>query len=923
MAEMTVQDLAKEVGIAVDALLTKLADAGIDATSADAKISDEDKLTLIRHLRGGSSAVKLTTPSEKRISVPSRKRSQLKVSGQRGSPARTVNVEVRKRRTFVRRDPAAEEQAREQEAAKLAEEKARLEAEVAERQAAEEQAAAEAEAKAKAEAEAAAAEAEAERKAAEEAEKQQAEAEAAKLKAAEEAAAKAKEAEAKAEQAAEPAASTEKPAEQTADAKAEDGKAESKTPDQPAEAAPADPPGPKRRVIADELARGELEAARRRAAENLRRASKAPPPAPPRNKAEEEQRRREELHVAKGKAGRRRKSGRAPSRVRVKTEHGFAKPTAPVVREVEVPEAITVGELAQRMAVKATDLIRDMMKMGEMATINQVLDQDTATLLVEEMGHSVKRTSEADREESLIQGAVGESDDSIAKQPRPPVVTIMGHVDHGKTSLLDYIRKSRVASGEAGGITQHIGAYHVQTPNGIVTFLDTPGHAAFTKMRARGASSTDVVVLVVAADDGVMPQTKEAIDHGRAAGVPMVVAVTKCDKPEADPERVRNELAQEQVIPEEWGGDYQFINVSAHSGEGVDALLEAILLQAEVLELSAPVDAPAKGVVVESSLEKGRGPVATVLVKEGTLSKGDVIIAGANFGRVRALFDESGTQVDSIGPSMPAEVLGLSGTPEAGDEVLAVADEKKARELVELREAKQREKRQMDLAKDRRNAMMASLSEGGLKQLAIMIKGDVQGSVEALADAIANIPTEEVSVKVVSSNVGGISESDIDLAAASNALVIGFNVRADGKARKSAQEAGVDVRYYSVIYDVMDDMRDAVSGLLGTETKEQIVGTAEVRDVFQATKWGKVAGCLVVEGQVRRGLPIRVLRDNVVIYEGELESLRRHKDDVQKVDAGTECGIAVKNYNDVRPGDNIEVFERIEVQRKVAETAEA
>ena len=918
MAEMTVQDLAKEVGIAVDALLTKLADAGIDATSADAKISDEDKLTLIRHLRGGTSSVKLSAPSDKRISVPSRKRSQLKVSGQRGSPARTVNVEVRKRRTFVRRDPAAEEQAREQEAAKLAEEKARLEAEEAAKQAAEAKAAAEAEAeaeaKAKAEAEAAAA-VEAERKAAEEAEKQQAEAEAAKAKAEEEAAKKAA-AEAEAKQAEAPKV------EAKDEAKEAEKPADSKPADKP-EDAPAEPAGPKRRVIADELARGEREAARRRAAENLRRASKAPPPAPPRNKAEEEQRRREELHVAKGKAGRRRKSGRSPSRVRVKTEHGFAKPTAPVVREVAVPEAITVGELAQRMAVKATDLIRDMMKMGEMATINQVLDQDTATLLVEEMGHSVKRVSEADREESLIQGAVGESDDSITKQPRPPVVTIMGHVDHGKTSLLDYIRKSRVASGEAGGITQHIGAYHVETPNGIVTFLDTPGHAAFTKMRARGASSTDVVVLVVAADDGVMPQTKEAIDHGRAAGVPMVVAVTKCDKPEADPERVRNELSQEQVIPEEWGGEYQFINVSAHSGEGVDALLEAILLQAEVLELSAPVDAPAKGVVVESSLEKGRGPVATVLVKEGTLSKGDVIIAGANFGRVRALFDESGSQVDSIGPSMPAEVLGLSGTPEAGDEVLAVADEKKARELVELREAKQREKRQMDLAKDRRNAMMASLSEGGLKQLAIMIKGDVQGSVEALADAIANIPTEEVSVKVVSSNVGGISESDIDLAAASNALVIGFNVRADGKARKAAQEAGVDVRYYSVIYDVMDDMRDAVSGLLGTETKEQIVGTAEVRDVFQATKWGKVAGCLVVEGQVRRGLPIRVLRDNVVIYEGELESLRRHKDDVQKVDAGTECGIAVKNYNDVRPGDNIEVFERIEVQRKVAETAEA
>ncbi|WP_370299935.1 translation initiation factor IF-2 [Abyssibacter sp.] len=912
MAEMTVQDLAKEVGIAVDALLTKLEEAGIKATSADSAISDEDKLQLLRHLRTGSGSVKLSTSGDKRISVPSRKRSQLKVSGQRGAPTRTVNVEVRKRRTFVRRDPEADEAAAaaEQEAAarQAEEEKARLEAEAAEQRAAEEQATAEAEAKAKAEEEARlAAEQEAAEKAAAEAKVDEAP--------------KADETPA-AEAPAEPVAKDDAPATEAASGEAKPAETESaeKSPEAPAEAA-----GPKRRVIADELARGELEAARRRAAENLRRASKAPPPPPQqqRNKQEEEQRRREELHVAKGKAGRRRKSGRSPSRVRVTTEHGFARPTAPVVREIEVPEAITVGDLAQRMAIKATDLIREMMKMGEMATINQVLDQDTATLLVEEMGHNVRRTSEGDREESLIQGAVGASDDTAEKQPRPPVVTIMGHVDHGKTSLLDYIRKSRVAAGEAGGITQHIGAYHVETPNGIVTFLDTPGHAAFTKMRARGAQATDVVVLVVAADDGLMPQTKEAIDHGRAAGVPMVVAVTKCDKEDADPERVRNELSQEQVIPEEWGGDYQFINVSAHTGEGVDSLLEAILLQSEVLELRAAVDAPAKGVVVESSLEKGRGPVATVLVKEGTLSKGDVIIAGANFGRVRALFDETGTQVQSIGPSMPAEVLGLSGTPEAGDEVLAVADEKKARELVGLRESKQREKRQMDLAKERRTAMMASLSEGGLKQLAIMIKGDVQGSVEALSDAIANIPTQEVSVKVVSSNVGGISESDIDLAAASNALVIGFNVRADAKARKSAQESGVDVRYYSVIYDVMDDMRDAVSGLLGTETKEQIVGTAEVREVFEASKWGQVAGCLVVEGQVRRGLPIRVLRDNVVIYEGELESLRRHKDDVQKVDAGTECGIAVKNYNDVRAGDNIEVFERIEVQRKVVETAEA
>ena len=880
MTDMTVKDLAGDVGLPVDALLGKLADAGIKAESADSPISSDDKMQLLAHIKGARKSVGLKT-GDKKVSVPSRQRSQLKVSGQRGTPSRTVNVEVRKKRTFVRRDAAAEAAKAEEEAAaakKAAEEAAAKEAEAA--------AAKEAEAEAAAQAE------EAERKAAEEAKaeeaaKEQAEAEQAKAAEAE-------------EQARQEAADAEKA--DAAKKAEEDAKAKAKP---------------------DVAARREIDATRARAAENLRRAAKAGPPPPQnqtKNKREAQQRKREELHVAKGKSGRRRRPARAAARVRVDTAHGFEKPTAPVIREVEIPEAITVEQLANRMAVKANDLIKQLFAMGEMVTINQTLDQDMATLIVEEMGHKPRLVSEASKEEALIADVVA---DVTAEQVegRAPVVTIMGHVDHGKTSLLDYIRKSRVAAGEAGGITQHIGAYHVETKGGNITFLDTPGHAAFTKMRARGAQTTDVVILVCAADDGVMPQTKEAIQHAKAAEVPMVVALTKCDREEADPERVKNELSAEEVIPEDWGGDYQFVNVSSHTGEGIPELLEAINLQAELLELKAASDVPAKGVVIESSLEKGRGSVATVLVQEGTLSRGDVILAGAHFGRVRALFDERGDQVKSAGPSIPVEVLGLGGTPEAGDEVVAVANEKKAKELAEMRIDKQREKRQMDQAKWRREAMMAELTESDAKQMSVFIKADVQGSVEALADAILNIPTEELRVKIIAAAVGGISESDIDLAAASNAFTIGFNVRADGQARKRAQETGVDIRYYSVIYDVINDIKDAVSGLLGTETQERIVGTAEVREVFSASKWGDVAGCLVVEGQVRRGLPIRVLRDNVVIYEGELESLRRHKDDVDKVDAGTECGIAVKNYNNVRKGDSIEVFERVEVQRQVADEA--
>ncbi|HEY9547583.1 MAG TPA: translation initiation factor IF-2, partial [Solimonas sp.] len=633
---------------------------------------------------------------------------------------------------------------------------------------------------------------------------------------------------------------------------------------------------------------------------------------------------RKELHLAEGKGGKRDKKQRKPSgRIRVDNVHGFEKPVAPIVREVEVPEAITVGELANRMAVKAVELIKVMMKNGVMATINQVLDQDTAALMVEEMGHKARMVKASDFEDSLEQAVTGESQDDGERMARPPVVTIMGHVDHGKTSLLDYVRKTRVAAGEAGGITQHIGAYHVGTEKGIITFLDTPGHAAFTRMRARGAQVTDIVIIVVAADDGVMPQTREAIQHAKAANAPMIVAITKVDKPDADLDRVKNELSKEGVIPEDWGGDTQIVGVSAMTGVGIDDLLDAILVQAEILELTTPVETPARGNILEASIEKGRGPVATVLVRDGTLRQGDVILSGPHFGRVRAMFDENGKPVKEAGPSIPVQVLGLSGAPDAGDDVVVVADERKARELAQLREQKQREQKLTHNQAIRMEQVFASMGQGEQKSLNIMVKADVQGSAEAITEALRKIPSEEVKVNVLSTAIGGINESDVDLAVASKAIIIGFNVRADGAARKRIQDAGVDVRYYSIIYEIIDDVTDAVSGLLGTETREQIVGIAQVRDVFRSSVIGNIAGCLVIEGQVQRNLPIRVLRNQTVVYEGVLESLRRFKDDVAKVEAGTECGIGVKDYNDVKAGDQIECFQRIEVKRTVQAAAVA
>ena len=625
---------------------------------------------------------------------------------------------------------------------------------------------------------------------------------------------------------------------------------------------------------------------------------------------------RQELHVASEKSGRRKKKSRRRPKIipTIETQHGFEKPTEPVIKEVEIPENISVSDLAQKMSVKATEVIKLMMGLGSMATINQMLDQDTATLVVEEMGHKVKLINESALEDELVY-AVKESGEQVL---RAPVVTIMGHVDHGKTSLLDYIRKTKVTDDEAGGITQHIGAYVVESDKGKIAFLDTPGHAAFTAMRARGASVTDIVIVVVAADDGVMPQTEEAVNHAKAANVPIIVAVNKIDKAGADPDRVKQELSKMEIIPEDWGGDTQFVNVSALTGEGVDNLLESISLQAELLELKASETGPANGTVIEARLDKGRGPVATILVQRGALNKGDIILSGREFGRVRAMIDSNGNEIlSSIGPSTPVEVLGLSGIPHAGDEMMVVADEKKAREIAELRQNKNRESKLAKQQAVKLQNAMDQMSQGDIATLNILIKADVQGSSEAIVEALSRLSTEEIRVTVVSSGVGGITETDMNLAITAKAVVIGFNVRADASARKLADEEEIEFRYYSIIYDLIDDVKAAMSGMLAPELREQIIGVAEVKDVFRSPKYGDIAGCIVSTGVVKKSSPIRVLRDNVVVYEGELESLRRFKDDVNEVKSGTECGIGVKNYDNVQPGDQIEVFERIEVARKI------
>ena len=898
MTDVTVKTLAAEIQTSVDRLVQQFADAGIPK-SADDSVSAQEKQTLLAHLNreNGSAPDKLT--------LQRKTRSTLNIPGT-GGKSKSVQIEVRKTRTFVKRDPQeAERLAAEEQAQREAEEQARREAEETAKREAQQKAEREAAEQAKREAAD-----KAKREAAEkdkvsnqqtddmtktaQAEKARRENEAAELKrkAEEEARRKLE------EEARRVAEEARRMAEENAGVWAEQEKAkgeEDKTDYHVTTSQHA-------RQAEDENDR-EVEGGRGR----TRTATKAARPQKKGNKHAESKADREEARAAGrgGKGGKRKGSS---------LQQGFQKPAQAVNRDVVIGETITVGDLANKMAVKGSQVIKAMMKLGAMATINQVIDQETAQLVAEEMGHKVILRRENELEEAVM----SDRDTGAAAEPRAPVVTIMGHVDHGKTSLLDYIRSTKVASGEAGGITQHIGAYHVETDNGMITFLDTPGHAAFTSMRARGAQATDIVVLVVAADDGVMPQTIEAIQHAKAAQVPMVVAVNKIDKPEADMDRVKNELSQYGVMPEEWGGESQFIPVSAKAGTGIDDLLNAILLQAEVLELKAIRNGMASGAVIESFLDKGRGPVATVLVREGTLHKGDIVLCGFEYGRVRAMRNELGQEVLEAGPSIPVEILGLSGVPAAGDEVTVVRDEKKAREVALYRQGKFREVKLARQQKSKLENMFANMTEGEVHEVNIVLKADVQGSVEAISDSLLKLSTEEVKVKIIGSGVGGITETDATLAAASNAILVGFNVRADASARKVIESESLDLRYYSVIYNLIDEVKAAMSGMLSPELKQQIIGLAEVRDVFKSPKFGAIAGCMVTEGTIKRHNPIRVLRDNVVIYEGELESLRRFKDDVNEVRNGMECGIGVKNYNDVRVGDMIEVFEIIEIQRTIA-----
>jgi len=835
MAEVTVAQFADVLKVPVEKLITQLDEAGIKVKGSDDTISEDAKLELLTHLRRAHGQDESTAgdAAPRRITLRRKAQSELRLAGAQGR-ARTVNVEVRRKRTYIKRDVLEEQAQKEQEAldAKRREEQERLDAEKAE------------------------------------IERRQAEKEEA-VKAAEED--KKKEVEAKEQAESEARAAVEKAA-----------AAEER----------------------ERVEKAEQDGRERRAKEKDKKKGKAP----------DTRYGRKELHVAGDKTGRRKRktpTRRRPVSISSDGQHGFERPTAPVVREVEIPESIAVSELAQKMAVKGNEVVKILFNMGAMVTINQVIDQDTAILVVEELGHTAKSISGTDVDQDLLADEVPTGDEVA----RAPVVTIMGHVDHGKTTLLDYIRHTKVAAGEAGGITQHIGAYAVDTSKGKITFLDTPGHAAFTAMRARGAQATDIVILVVAADDGVKPQTIEAIEHAKAAGVPIVVAINKMDKENADPERVKNELSQHEVIPEDWGGEQLFAQVSAQTGDGVDALLETILLQAEVMDLKAIAEGPARGIVIESSLERGRGAVATLLVQAGTLKQGDMLIAGEEFGRVRNMFDESHKKITEAGPSSPAVVLGLSKTPSAGDDFLVVKSERKAREVAEFRQSKSRESKLAQRQASNLEDVFSQMTEAQGKVVPVLIKSDVHGSAEALRDALNKLSNDEVKVKVISSSVGGITESDATLAAASKAVIIGFNVRADSAARTAMKESGVDVRYYSIIYEAIDDVKAAVSGLLAPEIRENIVGLAEVKEIFTSPKLGNIAGCIVTEGYVKRSNPIRVLRDNVVIYEGELESLRRFKDDVNEVKSGTECGIGVKNYNDVKLGDQIECFERVEIAR--------
>lgn len=891
MAQVTVQQLAETVGAPVDRLLTQMKEAGLPHSAAGEAVSEEDKQTLLTFLKRSHGE---STAAPKRITLKRKTISTLRTSGSQGK--KTVNVEVRKKRTYVKRD-ASDADSEMQDAAKL--EAAAL-AE-AERQAAEARAAEEAEAAEKAAREAAEAEEEA---------------------AVAAAAASVPEPEPEDEKDLDPEILRQRAAERRMAREAAEAEARKAA----VEARKAE----EERVKAEAAAKVERE--KEAAAKRPKRLHDAPAP------QTEEQRKK----AARGRLDRsspggrgkqrghnlslsdleaaesgmmRRRGGRKKMRGGSHAEHGkhgFEMPTEKRAHEVELADMTSVGGLAQQMSVKAGEVIKELMKLGVMATINQMIDQDTAILVVEEMGHKPKLIS-ADALEEKLEETLAQHEGTL--EPRAPVVTVMGHVDHGKTSLLDYIRKAKVASGEAGGITQHIGAYHVETGHGMISFLDTPGHAAFTAMRARGAKSTDIVILVVAADDGVMPQTEEAVQHAKAAKVPLIVAINKMDKEGADPDRVKSELAAREVIPEDWGGDTQFIEVSAHTGDGVDNLLDAVLLQAEVLELQAPRDVPAQGIVIESRLDKGRGPVASLLIQSGTLRQGDIVLAGLQYGRVRAMLDENGKNITEAGPSIPVEILGLDGTPDAGDLFAVVESEKRAREVAQYRQDKTRDSKLQRQQAAKLDNMFESMTAGEKKTLNVVVKADVRGSLEAIQTALLDLGNEEVQVNIVSGGVGGLAETDITLAITSSAVVFGFNVRADASARRLVENEGVDLRYYNVIYDLIDDVKQALTGMLAPEMREEILGIAEVRDVFRSPKFGAIAGCMVIEGTVYRSRPIRVLRDNVVIYQGELESLRRFKDDASEVRNGMECGIGVKNYNDVKPGDLIEVYEVKEFAR--------
>jgi translation initiation factor IF-2 len=890
MSEVIVTELAEVIGVSPERLLSQMVEAGITGKKQDSKVTDEERQALLKHLkRSHGDAAEGETDQPKKISLKRKSTTQLKTGG---SSRKTVNVEVRKTRTYVKRSEVEEELTPEV----VAPQAEQVEQPVAVAAAEPKQTAA---------------------------------------KATSPEAAKVLETPKVPTSAPKVAVASE---EKTAAEIVEDKRKEQerlvaeKAAEEAAILAAAE-----HAASEDERLAVEAEAQKRAAEEDARiakedeeeqRKADAIAQATPKETPIHKKPAREEKKVAKGKsavssrADKRGKRGKISRNARSKStvlnsgspnQHGFTEPQEARVHEVHVPESIIVAELAKKMSVKAAEVIKVMFKMGAMATINQVIDQDTAILVVEEMGHIAKPVADNAIEEALLD-SVETIGDAVA---RAPVVTVMGHVDHGKTSLLDNIRSSRVASGESGGITQHIGAYRVNTSKGVITFLDTPGHAAFTAMRARGAQLTDIVVLAVAADDGVMPQTKEAVQHAKAAGVPLVIAVNKIDKEQADPERVMNELAALDVIPEQWGGDVQFIKVSAKTGEGIEQLLEAVSLQAELLELTAIEQGQAQGVVIESRLEKGRGAVATVLVQSGQLNKGDIVLAGLHYGRVRAMMDEVGKPTDVAGPSVPVEIIGLDGTPQAGAEFAVVSNDKKAREVSLFRQGKYREVKLARQQASKLENLFANMESGEVATLNIVLKTDVRGSLEALTTALEDLSTDEVKVVIVSSGVGGIAETDANLALASSALMVGFNVRADVQAKAIVDREGIQLRYYSIIYNIIDDVKQAMSGLLSPEYREEIVGIAQVRDVFRSPKIGLVAGCMVIDGSVFRNKRIRVLRDNVVIYEGELESLRRFKDAVNEVRQGMECGIGVKNYNDVKVGDQIEVFDTVEVARTI------